>query len=157
MKQPGLVSLAVLAFTGVASAQDDDDFIEKLAAHLTTSAFHDNVRARLSGLVDLEGYYVQQPRPGFIESAHDFLFNPRLTLFLDSQIGSSVYGFAQARFDRGFDPKDGGANVRLDEYALRFLLFDRGRFNVQVGKFGTIVGNWVRRHDSWESPFLTKT
>lgn len=154
MKRFGLISLAVLASAGLARAQGDEDFIDQLAPFLTASTFRDQVRARVSGLVDLEGYYVQRPPPGLIETRHDLLFNPRLTLFLDGQIGSSIYGFAQARLDRGFDPQEGGANVRLDEYALRFG-FDHGRFNVQVGQFGTIVGNWVLRHDSWENPFVT--
>jgi len=35
------------------------------------------------------------------------------------------------------------------------LPWDDGRFNVQVGKFATVVGNWVPRHHSWEDPFIT--
>jgi hypothetical protein len=77
-----------------------------------------------------------------------------LTLFLDAQFGSQIYFFAQSRLDRGFDPSDHGAQVRLDEYALRFTPWDDGRFNVQVGKFATVVGNWVPRHLSWENPFI---
>jgi hypothetical protein len=30
-----------------------------------------------------------------------------------------------------------------------------GALNVQVGKFATVVGNWVARHGSWENPFIT--
>ena len=48
-----------------------------------------------------------------------------------------------------------GAQVRLDEYALRVTPWDDGRFNLQVGKFSTVVGNWVQRHHSWENPFIT--
>src|SRR5262249_16438730 len=84
----------------------------------------------------------------------DNLFNPRLTLFLDAQLGSQVYFFAQARLDRGFDPTDDGAQVRLDEYALRITPWQDGRFTLQVGKFATVVGDWVPRHLSWENPFI---
>ena len=84
-----------------------------------------------------------------------FLFNPRLSLFLDAQLGPHVYLFVQSRIDRGFDPADAGAQVRLDEYALRVTPWEDGRFNLQVGKFATVVGNWVERHHSWENPFIT--
>ncbi len=45
--------------------------------------------------------------------------------------------------------------MRLDEYLLRYTPLDDSRINVQVGKFGTVVGNWVPRHYSWENPFIT--
>lgn len=131
-----------------------DDFLDRLDSALTVAAFKDNFRARLSGTIDLEAYHFQQPAPGLIDSDIDNLFNPRLTLFLDAQLGSQIYFFAQSRLDRGFDPSDHGAQVRLDEYALRFTPWDDGRFNVQVGKFATVVGNWVPRHLSWENPFI---
>src|SRR6266446_507562 len=43
---------------------------------------------------------------------------------------------------------------RLDEYAVRVTPWDDGRFNLQVGKFATVVGNFVLRHLSWENPFI---
>ncbi len=131
-----------------------DDFFDRLDNTLTIAAFEDNLRARLSGTVDLEAYHFQQPAPGLIDSKIDNLFNPRLTLFLDAQLGSQIYFFAQSRLDRGFDPSDHSAQVRLDEYALRFTPWDDGRFNLQVGKFATVVGGWVPRHLSWENPFI---
>ncbi len=131
-----------------------DDFFDRLDNTLTIAAFEDNLRARLSGTVDLEAYHFQQPAPGLIDSKIDNLFNPRLTLFLDAQLGSQIYFFAQSRVDRGFDPSDHSAQVRLDEYALRFTPWDDGRFNLQVGKFATVVGGWVPRHLSWENPFI---
>src|SRR6266567_1025556 len=87
-----------------------------------------------------------------LDSKIDNLFNPRLTLFLDAQYGSQIYFFAQSRLDRGFDPSDRGAQVRLDEYALRITPWDDGRFALQIGKFATVIGNWVPRHLSWENP-----
>jgi hypothetical protein len=152
MKALRALSLCLLACT--AYALDVDDFLDRLDSTLTVSGFHDALRARLSGTVDLEAYHFQQPAPGLIDSKIDNLFNPRLTLFLDAQAGSQFYFFAQSRLDRGFDPSTHGAQVRLDEYALRFTPWDDGRFNLQVGKFATVVGNWVKRHLSWENPFV---
>src|SRR5437660_8252048 len=137
-----------------AYATEPDDFLDQLDTALTIAAFHDNLRLRLSGTIDLEGYHLQQPAPGLIDSRIDNLFNPRLTLFLDAQMGSQIYFFAQSRLDRGFDPSDHGAQVRLDEYALRITPWEDGRFTLQVGKFATVIGNWVPRHLSWDNPFV---
>ena len=150
-----LQTLSFCLLTCTVRAFDTDDLLERLDSALTVSAFQDAFRARLSGTVDLEAYHFQQPAPGLIASNIDNLFNPRLTLFLDAQYGSHIYFFAQSRVDRGFDPATHGAQVRLDEYALRFTPWDDGRFNLQVGKFATVVGNWVPRHLSWENPFVT--
>jgi hypothetical protein len=137
-----------------ACAFELDDFFDRLDSALTVAAFHDNLRARLSGTIDIEAYHFDQPAPGLIDSKIDNLFNPRLTLFLDAQLGPHIYFFAQSRLDRHFDPSDHGAQVRLDEYALRVTPWDDGRFNLQVGKFGTVIGNWVPRHLPWENPFI---
>jgi hypothetical protein len=152
MKVLQALSLCLLACT--VRAFDVDDFLEQLNSSLTVSGFHDALRVRVSGIVDLEAYHFQQPAPGLIDSSIDNLFNPRLSLFLDAQAGSQIYFFAQSRVDRGFDPSARGAQVRLDEYALRFTPWDDSRFNLQLGKFATVVGNWVRRHLSWENPFV---
>src|SRR3989454_533981 len=153
MRMLRALSFCLLACT--VNALEIDDFFDRLDNALTITAFDGNLRARLSGTIDTEFYNFQQPAPGLIDSEIDNLFNPRLTLFLDAQLGSQIYFFAQSRFDRGFDPSDHGAQVRLDEYALRFTPWDDGRFNLQVGKFATVVGNWVERHHSWENPFIT--
>jgi hypothetical protein len=145
-------SLCVFACT--ACAFDIDDFLDRLDTALTISAFQDNLRARLSGTLDLEIYHFEQPAPGLIDSNIDTLFNPRLTLFLDTQIGSQFYFFAQSRLDRGFDPSNHGAQIRLDEYALRFTPWEDGRLTAQIGKFAAVVGNWVPRHLSWDNPFI---
>ena len=151
MKLPAF-SLCVFACT--ACAFDIDDVFDRLDNALTMSLFQDNLRVRLSGTLDLEFYNFEQPAPGLIDSRTDNLFNPRLTLFLDAQLGSQIYFFAQSRVDRGFDPTDHGADIRLDEYALRITPWQDGRFSLQVGKFATVVGNWVPRHLSWDNPFI---
>jgi hypothetical protein len=147
-------ALSLCVFACTACAFDIDEFLDRLDTALTLSAFQDKLRARLSGTLDLEFYNFQQPAPGLIDSKSDNLFNPRLTLFLDAQAGSQFYFFAQARLDRGFDPSDHGAQVRLDEYALRITPWQDGRFTFQIGKFATVVGNWVPRHLSWDNPFI---
>jgi hypothetical protein len=152
MKALSALGFCILA-SGV-SAIELDDFFDRLDRALTVAAFQDNLRARLSGTVDLEAYHFDQPAPGLIDSKIDNLFNPRLTLFLDAQYESQIYFFAQSRLDRGFDPSDRGAQARLDEYALRVTPWDDGRFNLQIGKFATVVGNYIPRHLSWENPFV---
>ncbi len=152
MKALSALGFSLLVCT--ACAFELDDFFDRLDSALTVTALHDNLRARLSGTVDLEVYHFEQPAPGLIDSKIDNLFNPRLTLFLDAQSGSQIYFFAQSRLDRGFDPSDRGAQVRLDEYALRITPWEDGRFTLQIGKFATVVGNWVPRHLSWENPFI---
>ena len=152
MKIVRVVGLCLSTLTASALAQD---FLDRVDESLTISAFHDNVRARLSGLIDLEFFRIDQPPPGLIDTDEHFLFNPRLTLFLDAQLGSGVYVFVQSRADRGFDPSDDGLQIRLDEYALRITPWEDGRVNLQIGKFATVVGNWVSRHLSWENPFIT--
>src|SRR5216110_336799 len=141
-------------FACTACAFDIDESLDRLDNALTITAFDGNLRARLSGTIDIEFYNFQQPAPGLIDSEIDNLFNPRLTLFLDAQLGSQIYFFAQTRIDRGFDPSNHGAQIRLDEYALRITPWEDGRFTLQAGKFATVVGNWVPRHLSWDNPFI---
>ncbi|PYK92412.1 MAG: hypothetical protein DME36_13335 [Verrucomicrobia bacterium] len=149
-----LRALSFCLFVCAANAFEIDDVLDRLDNALTIAAFQDNLRARLSGTIDVELYHFQQPAPGLIDSNIDNLFNPRLTFFLDAQFGPHVYFFAQSRLDRGFDPSDHGAQIRLDEYALRVTPWEDGRFTLQVGKFATVVGNFVPRHLSWDNPFI---
>jgi hypothetical protein len=128
------------------------DFLEKTHEAFSLSDPENRFHLQLSGLADLEAYSIDQPAPGLIFSDHDFLLNPRLTLFLDLRIGSNMYVFVQSRADRGFDPSDDGAQVRLDEYFFRYSPVKNVHF--QVGQFATVVGNWVLRHNTWQNPFI---
>ena len=131
------------------------EFLEDAEEKLSFSAFEGRLRLKLSGTLDLEAYGVDKPAPALIYTDDNFLFNPRLTLYLDAQLTPAFYLFVQARADRGFDPSDNGAQVRLDEYALRIAPLQQEAFpRIQIGKFATAVGNWVRRHDSWDNPFI---
>ena len=132
-----------------------DDVMDRLGEKLTFSAWDDQFRAHLSGLMDGEFYTFTGNPPGMIFTDDRTLWNSRFTLFLDAQIGPSIYVFAQGRMDQGFDPSDNGIETRLDEYALRWTPWEDGRLSLQAGAFATVVGNYVERHDSWDNPFIT--
>jgi hypothetical protein len=148
-----LVLIGVLA--GVTDARAAEDFFDRVESALSLSAVEQRVRLRFSGTLDLEGYSFQTPAPMLLRARGDSVFVPRLTVFLDGQLGSHLYLFAQARADRGFDPAENSFRPRLDEYALRFTPWLDGRLSMQVGKFATVVGNWAGRHGSWLNPFIT--
>jgi hypothetical protein len=145
---PALVLFLVLTLQGSSRA----DFLEKTQDALSLTDADHRFHLQLSGLFDLETYFIDRPAPALISADRDFLLNPRLTLFLDAQIGSKIYIFAQTRVDRGFDPSEGGAELRLDEYFVRYS--PATSVKVQIGQFATVVGNWVPRHDSWQNPFI---
>jgi len=149
-----LVMMAV-ALGAAAGARGGEEGFDRIAEALTVGSDDGRMRARLSGTLDLEGYAFSHPAPALLDATGETLFNPRWSLFLDAQAGRSVYAFAQMRVDRGFDPGPRPLRGRLDEYALRVTPWEDGRLSVQAGKFGTIVGNWVPRHGSWENPFVT--
>ena len=142
----------ILAMSAMCRLSARADFFEKVHDALSLNDPQDRFHFQMSGLADLEMYLIDQPAPGLLFTDRDFLLNPRLTLFLDAQIGSKIYVFAQTRVDRGFDSSDGGAQLRLDEYFLRYS--PAKSINVQIGQFATVIGNWVSRHDSWQNPFI---
>jgi hypothetical protein len=149
MKWLGSILLFLIAGSSLAT-----DIFDRLDQVLTINLFDDQLRARVSGLVDLEYYNFPQPPPGLIRADGHNLFTPRLSLFLDAKAGKAFYFFAQTRVDTGFDPSDLGAQWRLDEYALRVTPWEDGRFNLQLGKFSTVIGGWIARHLSWDNPFV---
>src|SRR6267378_5506120 len=92
------------------------DLLDRVNDALSIRDSKHQFQLQLSGLIDFEGYFIDQRAPGLIETDDSFLFNPRLSLFLDAQWTSHWYFFGQLRIDRSFDPSDKGAQVRLDEY-----------------------------------------
>lgn len=156
MNSPFRPLLALLLVAGTALGADfADEWLDQLDDKLVLSSPSGDARIHLSGLVDLEYYHLPTPGPGLLHTSKHDLFAPRITLFVDGQLGSKIYFFGQARADRGFDPGDGGARVRFDEYALRYTPWDDGRLSIQVGTFATVLGVWTQRHLSWENPFIT--
>jgi hypothetical protein len=131
------------------------DWGDRVASALAFADADGAVRAQVSGLASLTAYRGPQENPGLVFTEQDVLLSPRLALFLDGQLGPRVNGFVQARVDRGFDPGDGNAEFRLDEYALRFALGREASGQLEVGKFATVLGNWVARHDEWQNPFVS--
>ena len=130
------------------------DLLDQVNDALSIRDSQHQFQLQLSGLIDFEGYFIDQRAPGLIDTDDSFLFNPRLSLFLDAQWTSHLYFFGQLRVDRGFDPSDQGAQVRMDEYFLRYTPFDHSWVAFQAGKFATVVGNWTTRHLSWDNPFI---
>lgn len=147
------LGFALLAAQGPVSAADD--FLDRLGEHLTLATPDGTGAVRVSGLLDLEQYVFPHPAPGLLFASGNSLFSPRLSVYLDAQWGARTYLFTQTRVDRGFDPAAADLQVRLDEYALRFAVRKDGRFGLQAGRFATVVGSWVRRHSSWDQPFIT--
>ena len=150
--KPAFICACLLAST--MRSMGAEDFLDEVDQALTISVFDDQVRARVSGLLDLEYYHYPQPPPGLIRADGHDLFAPRLSLFLDAKLGPNVYLFAQTRVDTGFDPSDRGGQWRADEYALRITPWSDGRFNLQLGKFSTVIGGWIERHLSWDNPLI---
>ncbi|MDP3920558.1 MAG: hypothetical protein Q8R76_07115 [Candidatus Omnitrophota bacterium] len=132
-----------------------ESWMEKLDESLSVQSPGGFFRADLSGAFDFEVYGVEGQAPGLIFGDESFV-NPRLALFLDTRLGDHLYGFLQARIDRGIDPRVKKQDARLDEYVLGYRPLEDGRLKLQVGKFATVMGNWVRRHMSWDNPFVTE-
>lgn len=143
-----------LASALLAVSARGEEWLDRVGDALSISLFEDEVRARLSGTIELESYHLPDPAPGVLNTTRTNLFSPRLVAFLDAQLGPKVYAFAQARIDRGFDPGESQARMRLDEYAIRFTPWDDGRFTLEAGRFATVVGSWVHRHLAWDNPFI---
>lgn len=152
MTTPRATCIAFLAVTAISAR--GEGLRDRMDEIFSFSGFNDQARAHFSGTLDLEYYHFSNEATGMVFTDENELFNPRLTLFFDAQLGSSFYFFAQSRVDRGFDPSDSPLEMRLDEYALRWTPWDDGRLSVQAGCFGTIVGTYVERHLSWENPFI---
>jgi hypothetical protein len=147
------VVAAVLLWSRTAGAIEALDRVDQALRAQTADGW---ARVELGGRLDVETYWIDQRPPGLIFGDDETFANPRLVLLLDAWLGRHLYAFVQARADRGFDPRlvpDGDA--RADEYFLRWTPLSSPVLNLQVGKFATLVGNWVLRHDSWQNPFVT--
>jgi hypothetical protein len=145
------IALALAVFANNVQGQE---WLDTLDDTLSIKSRNGLFRADLTGLVDLEGYYVDQRPRGLLFDDESF-FNYRTTFFLDTRLGPHLYSFVQARLDRGFDPGESDFEARLDEYLLRWIPWNDSRLNLQFGKFATVVGSWVQRHDSWQNPLIT--
>jgi hypothetical protein len=146
--------LGLFLVIGASSARAQTELLDELDERLRWSTANGLFQTQLSGLFDLEGYWIDEHPPGLIFGGSSDFANPRLWLFLDTRLGDHLYSLVEARADRGFDPREEGASARVDEYLLRYTPFDDARLNLQIGKFSTLFGNWAARHDSWENPLI---
>ena len=153
MKALALLALAA-ASIAAGTAQAELDILDEAENRLRFRTRDGGVEARLSGLFDLEGYRLDEHPPGLVFGGSSDLVNPRLWLFLDTRFGERLSSFVEVRADRGFDPRSDSASVRFDEYLLRYVAIAEPLLEVEIGKFATLFGNWVDRHDSWENPLI---
>jgi hypothetical protein len=128
--------------------------LDRLSDRLTFRTAGGRLALQASGLVDLEGYWIDQRPPGLVFGGDDPFLNPRFWLFVDARFGDQLTSFVQLRADRGFDPRSDSASARFDEYWIRWSPLDPPVVNLEVGKMATLVGSWVERHDSWENPLI---
>lgn len=155
MKARLLMAMAVAMGITQCPLSGRANWMDQVDDSLTLQSPNGLVQSHLSGLLDLEGYYIDQRPPGLIFNEDRGFFNPRLSLFLDTSLGKHLYSFVQVRVDRGFDPGAKVRDARFDEYLLRYTPFNGPELNLQAGKFATVFGHWVQRHDSWDNPFIT--
>lgn len=148
-----MIALALLAF--LAPQEDDEGFLGLSPGSLSVANKSGSLRFTLSGTVDLEAYLVTETSPGLLFEDRSFA-NPRLTLFLETEVGERLFLFAQSRIDRGFDPGDRGEpTIRLDEWFARYTIGEEDlNVSFQAGKFATPLGNFVPRHESMKNPFV---
>src|SRR3974377_587523 len=150
LMKPSSIALALVVLATNVRGQEWLDAVDNTLSLKTRNGLF---RADLTGLLDLEAYYVDQRPPGLLFEDESF-FNYRLTFFVDASLGPHLYSFVQARLDRGFNPGEEDFQARMDEYLLRWIPWDDSRLNLQFGKFATVVGNWVQRHYSWDNPLI---
>ena len=153
MNPRGWVTLALLVLAG--GEAPAETWLDELGEALTFGSGDGRVRGRITGSLELEAFALQEPVSDLVFSDRDFI-NPRLVLYLDAQVGRSLYAFGQVRIDRRFDPTDrGDLRPRLDELAVRWTPRADARVTLQAGQFATVVGQWPRRHTAWENAFIT--
>ncbi len=156
MRHTVCITLVLISlYAGAAPLNAIGHWLDQLSDSLIVSSREGDYQLQLSGHFDAEIYTIDKYPPGLIFWEDKFSFNPRLTLFLDAYAGRNLYAFAKIRADQGLDPgyhPDG--QFRADEFFIQYQVGDGGALNFQVGQFGTVFGNWVGRHDSWENPFI---
>ncbi len=155
MKFPFISLMLCLFIPLLLWADQFEQRMDALGDLLQFGLLESKLNARISGLTDIEAYVFESPPPALLETNKSWILQPRATLFVDIQQGLRNYFFAQARVDRGFDPKDSGLQARIEEFAWRLSPWDDRRLSLQAGQFTTIVGPWPKRHLSWNNPFIS--
>src|SRR5215831_12956614 len=95
--RPTHAILAVFAWLSIIPSAPAQPILDKIDDSLFLQSPGGTYRVDLSGLFDLEGYYIDQRPPGLIFGGGDSFVTPRLSLFLDAHAGKHFYSFVQAR------------------------------------------------------------
>ena len=132
------------------------EFLDTLQDKLVYTSAEGKVQADLSIMADLTVFAADAPAQGLLFTDSDIFLAPRLSAFLDMQLGERVILHGQMRADRGFDPGfEPGGQVRLDEYFLQFRASGAKEVNVRAGKYATVFGSWAPRSLAWDNPLIT--
>ncbi len=110
---------------------------------------------RIGGSIEQTLWVSEDIPAAFLEFDDGVLYAPRVSLDFDYQPSEYFLVRGLLRADRGFDVgtrPDG--QVRLDQLIARYRPFGDNRLNIQIGKFPTLVGNWVQNHQFHDDPFL---
>jgi hypothetical protein len=135
---------------------DAQEFLDALDEKLVYTSAGGGVQADLSIVADVTLFAAEPPAPGLLFTDGDFFLAPRLSAFLDVQLGDRVILHGQMRADRGFDPgAESGGDVRMDEYFLQFRASDARKVNLRAGKYATVFGSWAPRSLAWDNPLIT--
>lgn len=145
--------LLTLASAHAVQAQESLDRVSEL---LHQESAGGALRASLSLVADSLVLAAEPTAQGSLIEDDEAFFQPRLSAFLDVEIGRHFLLHGQMRADRGFDPGSApGGQVRLDEWYLQWNVLGDDRLKIRAGKFATAFGSWVNRHLSWDNPLVT--
>lgn len=148
-----VVTSAALCPLADASAQE---FLDALDEKLVYTSAGGTLQTDLSFVADVTLFAAEPPARGLLFTDGDFFLVPRLSVFLDVQLGDRVILHGQIRADRGFDPgSEPGGEVRLDEYFLQFRASDADEVKLRAGKYATVFGSWAPRSLTWDNPLIT--
>ena len=130
--------------------------LDELKDALTYESADGKFYAHVSGEADVTEYYLEGQPFGLLFSnpSSHYLFAPGLTLKLDAAYGDRLTFFGKFRTDKGFDPGEHSNDYRVDEMYVRTVLAP-GMLDFQFGKFATVFGSFVNRHDEWDNPLIT--
>jgi class 3 adenylate cyclase len=146
----GLLALAVGVAGGSApaAAQEWPTLAGSGVGYLSPGG---SIQLDLSGRLDLEGY-LPGDHPAWIIPETDPFLAPRLRVFGDLFLGDRLFVGAEARVDRGEEPRAGPLDARVDQAFLRVAIFP-GLF-AQAGKFVSPFGGYPERHHTVRDPFV---
>ncbi len=151
-----MICVLIAAFTPAAALAEDDPvdaFLDDLRQATQFQTDDGSMSLDFDFYVTVDNWVVSQPPPGIMQTAENYLVSPRLSMMGTFRLNDWLSVFALGNVDRGFDPTDGSAQIRPDEYFVRLDPFD-GVAKFTFGKEATCFGQWVNRHFSWQNPLV---